>query len=594
MFNEIKKVCLYIRVSTEEQATEGYSLSAQVNTLRQYAELQGWYVTNVYAEGISGKSIKGRPQLQQLLVDMQYGQFDGILVWKISRLSRSLYDTLTLLKRFEEFNVQFVSYSENFDTSTPIGRLVLQLMAGIAEMERNTLSDNVKLGMKQKALEGGWNGGSVLGYDSIDGELVINEKEAEVVRIIFTEYAQGKGLKAVANKLNKSGYKTKRGRLFSINGIAQILDNPMYIGKIRWMRMNDWNTKRRKGKNPNPIIVDGNHKAIISKDLWAIVQELRTNKSFKQKQSDEPFLLNALLRCPVCGQGMVPHITTYKRKDGTKRKHRYYECGDFHNKGTVACNANSVRAFEAEERVFSLIKNFIQNDEQIREKIQGINQNNSQHENAFQQEIDELNKRINELNDLQERYFHAFENKLFPLDMLQDRLRLVSEEKTAIEYKLNSLRGEITRSINKTISPQLIKELLQRFIIVYEDGTREQKKHLLQLLVKQINVALQPNGPLKRGVESIELEFDFLDQHNSKSIILIHHLFGDSKWSNLSIIDPNNRHLPPYLQKFLPLFMVRFPPHNPKSPINLLHQNQPHQLMGKCHLAKRQLIICSP
>lgn len=95
----------------------------------------------------------------------------GFLFGRFSRLSRSLYDTLTLLKRFEEFNVQFVSYSENFDTSTPIGRIVLQLMAGIAEMERNTLSDNVKLGMKQKALEGGWNGGSVLGYDSVDGEL---------------------------------------------------------------------------------------------------------------------------------------------------------------------------------------------------------------------------------------------------------------------------------------------------------------------------------------------------------------------------------------------------------------------------------------
>jgi site-specific DNA recombinase len=114
-------------------------------------------------EEISGKSIDGRPAMQKLVSDVKKEKFEAVLVWKISRLSRNMLDTLVLLDKFEKFNLKFVSYSENFDTGSPIGRLVVQLMASVAEMERNTLSENVKLGMKQRALEGSWNGGIVFG-----------------------------------------------------------------------------------------------------------------------------------------------------------------------------------------------------------------------------------------------------------------------------------------------------------------------------------------------------------------------------------------------------------------------------------------------
>jgi site-specific DNA recombinase len=263
----------------------------------------------------------------------------------------NMLDTLVLLDKFEEYDVKLISYSENFDTSSPIGKLVVQLMASIAEMERNTLSENVKLGMTQRAKEGSWNGGLVFGYDSIEKELVVNPKEAEIVQLIFTLYAEGKGLKAIANHLNKAGYRTKREKHFSINGIATILDNPLYIGKIRWLQVENWDKKRRRGKNAIPIVVDGKHESIISDELWDIVKAQRQSKSFKQRQSNEPFLLSSILRCPDCDQGMVSSITTYTRKDGSKRKHRYYVCGVFHNKGSSACKANSITT----QKMLSLI-----------------------------------------------------------------------------------------------------------------------------------------------------------------------------------------------------------------------------------------------
>ncbi|MFS1518795.1 recombinase family protein [Bacillus sp. SCS-151] len=125
--------------------------------------------------------------------------------------------------------------------------------------------------MTQRAKEGSWNGGVVFGYDSTDKELIVNPIEAEIVQLIFTLYIEGKGLKAIADHLNKAGYRTKRSKHFSINSTATILYNTIYNGKIRWLQVENWDKKRRHGRNTNPLLVNGKHKAIISDELWNIV-----------------------------------------------------------------------------------------------------------------------------------------------------------------------------------------------------------------------------------------------------------------------------------------------------------------------------------
>ncbi len=584
---EIQKVAIYARVSTEEQASEGYSISAQLQTLRQYANLYNWEIVDEYVdEGISGKNITGRPAMQRLVADVEQEKFQAVLVWKISRLSRNMLDTLTLLDKFEDYGVEFISYSENFDTSSPIGRLVVQLMASIAEMERNTLSENVKLGMKQRALEGSWNGGVIFGYDSIEKELVINKEEAEVVKQIFTLYAQGKGLKAIANQLNKNGYRTKRDRHFSINGVATILDNPVYNGKISWLKVENWEKKRRRGRNDNPILVEGQHEAIINDELWSLVQSRRKSKSFKQRQSNEPFLLSSILRCPDCGQGMVPSITTYTLSDGTKRKHRYYVCSDFHNKGSAACKANSVKAYDAENALFQRIESFLSNKQKFYETINSLTKTSIESIKILKKELEETDSKLEETLALQNRYLEAFEQNLFPVTVLQERLQQVAIEKSAIEQKRNNLIAEISKSDTKVIPPELVHLLLGKFVEVYKSSTRDKQKQLLQLLVKQITVG-RTNDHLRR-IDKVELEFDFTEVNLSNTFTLIHMLYLETEKEGLSTpsIPASNGKYPPYLQLFLPLFMVRFPPIDPKAPINLLQQNQLHQLMRKCHLRK--------
>ncbi|MEM5621503.1 recombinase family protein [Bacillus thuringiensis] len=263
------KVALYVRVSTEDQAENGYSIEAQLNTLRNHCEMLGKTIVEEYIDkGISGKSIDGRNGLKRLLEATTKGKFNEVIVWKISRLARNTIDLLKIVEELHKNNVIFRSYSESFETETPMGKFALQMMGAVAELERNTIVDNVKLGMTQRAKEGKWNGGSMLGYASKDKELIIVEDEANLVRYIFDLYISGKGYKAIANKLNHEGYKTKRNKEFSINSVRTIITNPCYAGFIRFNQVENWNEKRRKGTNKTPVIVKGEHKPIISEDIW--------------------------------------------------------------------------------------------------------------------------------------------------------------------------------------------------------------------------------------------------------------------------------------------------------------------------------------
>lgn len=216
-----KKAAIYARVSTLEQAEEGYSIDEQVRVLRDLCEREGYVVHKEYVDlGKSGKNIKGRPALQQLLHDAKSKDFDLVLVWKVNRFSRKTKDLLNIVEELEKRNIDFRSYTERYETETPAGKMQFRMLAVIAEFERDNIAQNVKMGMLARAKEGSWNGGQVLGYDvvSVPGEnrkrklskLVVNPTEAQTVRKIFNLYVEGNGYKSIANKLNKKDIEQKR------------------------------------------------------------------------------------------------------------------------------------------------------------------------------------------------------------------------------------------------------------------------------------------------------------------------------------------------------------------------------------------------
>lgn len=300
-----KKAAIYARVSTVAQAEEGFSIDGQIALLKDVCIQNGYDIYNIYVDrGISGKNMD-RPALLQMNEDARQGKFQVIAVFKANRLARNTSDLLKMVEEYQKNNIEFFSHSEKFDTTTAAGKLMLQIMASLGEYERSSLNEGVLLGQCKRANNGYYNGNKLLGYDKIPNDkkhLKVNESEAEIVRRIFNEYANGKGYRAIANGLNKDGFRTKKGNPFDIAGVKYILNNVFYIGQIKFQQYIGWNEKRRKGYNPNPIIAEGKHEPIIEKKLWYKVHrrmaEMSKNPQIHGKGTN---VLTGLIRCSSCG-----------------------------------------------------------------------------------------------------------------------------------------------------------------------------------------------------------------------------------------------------------------------------------------------------
>ncbi|MEX0052470.1 recombinase family protein [Clostridium butyricum] len=511
-----KIVAIYCRVSTTEQAEEGYSVGEQQRLLSDDCIKHGDTIYKVYADkGISGKNIKNRPALKELLKDAQEGKFDSVRVWKMNRISRSLKDVLNIVDLFERYNITFKSATEPFDTTTPSGKMQFQMMALIGEFERGTIAQNVKMGMMARAREGRWNGGIVFGYDvkerenstnkkRRDTELIINGKEAKVIRIIFTMYSQGSGYKAITNYINKFGHTTKKGKPFSVGSIKDILTNPIYIGKIRYNVRPNWSEKRRRNKNSNPLIVDGIHKPIIDQELWDKVQ--RQMESAKGKPSriyDGEFPLTGILKCPVCGAGMVISRSTNTRKDGTKHRMEYYCCGAWKNKGTTVCRSNSIRVNDANEYVFGKLSELLNNDKLIKDIVANMNSTRKAMVDPSKEELEKIFKELEKLESKKKKVFEAYEDEIINKKDFSERMSEITSMEEMLQQEVNNLKNNILDDGVQEVSYEFVRDILSSFSkMLSELPSREQQKRLLHMLISKITINKT------RDIESIELNIN--------------------------------------------------------------------------------------
>lgn len=510
-----KKVAIYCRVSTTEQAEEGYSIDEQNIKIREYCEREGHEIYNLYEDrGISGKNITNRPGIKQLLQDATENKFDLVIVWKLNRISRKLLDILNIVELLNKHNIAFRSLTENFETETPSGKLQLNIMGAIGEFERETIAENVKMGLLARAKEGRWNGGVVLGYDLVElnneGKkrkntvLKINEKEANTVRRIFELYSQGHGYKAVVNRINKEGHKTKRNGEFAVSTVKEILQNPVYIGKIRYNVRQDWSKKRRNNINANPILSDGIHEPIIDVETWNKVQVILKERSKKHnKVYDCEFPLTGILKCPVCGAGMTINRSTAKRKDGTRRINEYYSCGNWKNKGTAVCNSNSIRVEVADEYVLNKIMDLI-NDESILIKVvDNINKNKSTKLKPILQQLEQINKEIEKLTDKKSKNIELFEDGILDKSELSTRVKSINDDIEKLKYREQELKQDLQLAEGDPIPFEIVNEVMKRFKeVFFEMSTSQQRKQLIHLLVSKITINKE------REIDSIEIQIN--------------------------------------------------------------------------------------
>lgn len=232
-YYEVKRAAVYTRVSTAEQASEGYSIEEQERRCKAAIESRGWGYVGTYSDpGYSGRTMD-RPGLKALIGAIEDGKVNAVVIYKLDRLSRKQRDTLEIIEDVLLKNeIALLSLSETLDTTTAWGRAMIGILSSFNQMELETITARTTMGRKAKAEKGGYAGGKPpIGYKAQDGELVIDKHEAKIVRLVFKLRKEGMPLISIAKELNKRGYKTRRGGEFLHSAVQTILGNErMYRG----------------------------------------------------------------------------------------------------------------------------------------------------------------------------------------------------------------------------------------------------------------------------------------------------------------------------------------------------------------------------
>jgi DNA invertase Pin-like site-specific DNA recombinase len=269
------RAAVYTRVSTEDQAKEGFSLEAQRQRLQAYCVAQGWTIASTYVdEGHSGRSTR-RPAYQKMMEERD--GWDLILVIKMDRIHRNARNFMEMMDHLREWDKDFVSATESLDTSTAMGRFVMDIIQRIAQLESEQIGERVKMGMSQKAKTGpgilGFH--APLGYEFTDGQLVSNDGDAGVVREIFKRCVSGETLEEIASNLTADGLRTRRGTEWTAVKVFRILHNPIYAGFLRW----------------DGILRKAEHVALVPIETFNEAQECLRSRALLPRAKSEPAML---------------------------------------------------------------------------------------------------------------------------------------------------------------------------------------------------------------------------------------------------------------------------------------------------------------
>lgn len=308
----MKTAAAYIRVSTDDQIE--YSPDSQLKLLREYAKKNDYILPDEYIfqdDGISGKDTKHRPAFNHMIALAKSDEhpIDTILVWKFSRFARNQEESIVIKNLLRKIGVEVRSISEPVDPDSTFGSLIERIIEWMDEYYLINLSTEVKRGMQERFSRGEIVSIAPFGYQVKNGMYVPHPEEAPVIKRIFEAYAAGAGMRTIARNLAADGILTKRGNPPDNRFVDYILNNPVYIGKLRWSKEGRA-ASTRDYKNENILIIDGKHQPIIDIQLWETVQAKieETKKAYPKYQRREQsakFMLKGLVRCSSCGATLV-------------------------------------------------------------------------------------------------------------------------------------------------------------------------------------------------------------------------------------------------------------------------------------------------
>ena len=423
------ETAIYVRVSTEEQVKEGFSIRGQEQKLKDYARIKDWDIYDVYIdEGISGKNITARPEINRLISDVKKGKVKNVLVFKIDRLTRSTSDLIFLVDLFNEYDCSFNSLMESIDTQTASGRMFLKIIGIFAEFERENIAERIVLGRERKVNEGYTlcSHTASYGYDRPDGRKIqsIIESEAQIVREIFDLYAnKGVNMTEIARRLNLRDVPTKQNGKWTTGGVRNLLTNNNYMGDVR----HHYQDKERS------YTVKGQHDQIISPEIFGKAQH-RLSKNARispRKQPKEENYFAGFLVCAKCGCKLNPHNMYRKLSDGTTAFYGNYECS---NDVVGACHASSMSAKNLEDAFYQYIERIADFEEGIT-----ISLEQEQKRQESQALINKYEEKLNQLEAKSREALDCYVQNIFSVDDYRRVKRQLDNDIQSINTELERL-----------------------------------------------------------------------------------------------------------------------------------------------------------
>lgn len=404
---DIQSVACYCRVSTENQI-ENYSIDEQKERLEAFCKAKGWSDPVMFIDpGFSGGTLD-RPALRAMLDDVRRGRFGTVVVYKLDRLSRSQKDTLYLIEDvFNKFGVSFVSVCENFDTGTPFGKAMIGILSVFAQLEKDQITERFTMGRIGRAKSGLFHGGgnAPMGYDYVDGHLIVNDFTAAQVKEVYSLFLSGKSINAIQRIMNK-----KYGGWNSATLVYNSLKNSVYIGKVKFAG----------------VEYDGEHDPIIAPEQFREVQSLMSRHTAENAQKTPfraNFLLSGLIRCGNCGARYHGNHGFYKCYSRAKSDQRYVVDPN--------CKNPNLKISELDEFIKSEIASAAVDPSMILATVPEEN------EEAPQREL--LTRRLAEITEQQNKLIELYQSVGMQIGSVSDKLRELETERIKLEEQLTKL-----------------------------------------------------------------------------------------------------------------------------------------------------------
>ena len=493
------RCAIYTRKSTAE------GLDSEFNTLDAQREAGEAYIASQRSEGwaclpdhyddggFTGGNIE-RPALQRLLSDINEGKIDCVVVYKVDRLSRSLLDFARIMETFEKHGVSFVSVTQQFNTSTLMGRLMLNVLLSFAQFEREIIGERTRDKMAAARKRGKWIGGQpVLGYD-IDRErkrLVVNDDEAALVRQVFRLYLDRRSLLDVAKELNRRGARTKSwvtkkglrrgGRPFDKQTVRRIVSNVLYIGKVSY----------------RDEVYPGEHEGIVDDETFQAARETlhhngRTCGTTARNRHGA--LLRGLLHCASCKAPMTHNVTRKGR-----RLYRYYVCSSAQRRGWDTCPTKSVPAQEVEDFVVERIREMSRDLPLVQETLTQAVEAKASRKPELEAEQRRLGWELEKLSREARALVAALAEGKEAGTVVAECLVEIEEAIRRKETRATEVREELLAIERETVSEGDLKAALSHFDPVWDALFSRERARIIRLLIERID--------WDREKESLEITF---------------------------------------------------------------------------------------